>query len=222
MIALLPFNDREHAAELLARALRHHRGRHPLVLAVPRGAVPMGRVIADALDGELDIVQVRKLGAPFNPEFAIGAVDESGWRYMSPDLAALGISHAEVDQLARREVERMRQRRAQWLAGRAPIDASGRTVIVVDDGLATGASMIAALHAVRARRPAHLVCAVAVAAPDSLRKVRAHADEMVCLAAPLGFQAVGQYYLDFRQVEDDEVAAILSAAHAASSAQRPA
>lgn len=220
MTALLPFRDREHAAELLARALRHHRTSHPLVLAVPRGAVPMGRIIAEALDGELDIVQVRKLGAPFNPEFAIGAVDESGWRYLSPELADLGIELTEIDQLTRREVERMRRRRSQWLAGRAPIDATGRTVIVVDDGLATGASMIAALHAVRARRPAHLVCAVAVAAPDSLRKVRAHADETVCLAAPTGFQAVGQYYLDFRQVEDDEVAAILGAARDVAGAQR--
>lgn len=206
----LPFRDREHAAALLAQALAHHRGQHPLVLAVPRGAVPMGRVIADALDGELDIVQVRKLGAPFNPEFAIGAVDESGWRYLSPDLRALGIDAADIDTMTQREIERMRQRRAQWSAGRTPTDPAGRTVIVVDDGLATGASMIAALHAVRARRPANLVCAVAVASPDSLQRVRPHADEMVCLAAPLSFQAVGQFYLDFHHVEDDEVAALLN------------
>lgn len=208
----LPFRDREHAAAELARALRHHRGRHPLVLAVPRGAVPMGAVIAQALDGELDIVQVRKLGAPFNPELAMGAVDESGWRYLSPDLDMFGVDPGDVDPLAAREVARMRERRRAWMGTRLPIDATGRTVIVVDDGLATGASMIAALHAVRARRPAHLVCAVAVASPDSLERVRGLADEVVCLATPRGFAAVGQFYLDFRQVEDAEVARIIAGA----------
>lgn len=207
----LPFRDREHAAAELAQALQRYRGSHPLVLAVPRGAVPMAAVIARALDGELDIVQVRKLGAPFNPELAMGAVDENGWRYLSPEFALFDIDAATVDRLAAREIERMRDRRRLWMGDRAPIDAAGRTVIVVDDGLATGASMIAALHAVRARHPAQLVCAVAVAAPDSLERVRRYADEVVCLAAPAGFAAVGQYYLDFRQVEDAEVARILEA-----------
>jgi predicted phosphoribosyltransferase len=207
----LPFRDREHAAAELAQALQRYRGRHPLVLAIPRGAVPMAAVIARALDGELDIVQVRKLGAPFNPELAMGAVDENGWRYLSPEFALFDIDAATVDRLAAREIERMHQRRRLWMGERAPIDAAGRTVIVVDDGLATGASMIAALHAVSARHPAHLVCAVAVAAPDSLERVRRHADDVVCLAAPAGFAAVGQYYLDFGQVEDEEVARILEA-----------
>ncbi len=207
----LPFRDREHAAALLAQALQHHRAEHPLVLAVPRGAVPMAALIADALDGDLDIVQVRKLGAPFNPELAMGAVDESGWRYLSPEFDMFGVDLAHVDQLAAREIARMRERRRAWMGARLPIDAGGRTVIVVDDGLATGASMIAALHAVRARDPALLVCAVAVASPDSLQRVRGLADEVVCLAAPTGFAAVGQFYLDFRQVEDDEVARILAA-----------
>ena len=211
MSAQLPFEDRLQAAALLAQALDHWRGRHPLVLAVPRGAVPMARVIADALDGELDIVQVRKIGAPFNPEYALGAVDESGWRYLSAAAQAYGIDPATIDAIATREIQRMRERRAQWAGDRPPIDPAGRVVIVVDDGLATGASMIAALHAVRARRPAHLICAVAVAAPESLERVRPHADEMVCLAAPPGFEAVGQFYRDFRQVEDEDVAALLRA-----------
>lgn len=205
----LPFRDREHAAALLAKALAHFRGRHPLVLAVPRGALPMGRVIAQALEGDLDIVQVRKLGAPFNPEYAIGAVDENGWRYLSPAAEMLNLGSQEIEAMTRREIERMRARRLEWMGKRTAIDPAGRVVIVVDDGLATGASMIAALHAVRARHPAHLVCAVPVAAPDSLERVREHADEMVCLAAPAEFAAVGQFYLDFRQVEDEEVAAIL-------------
>lgn len=207
MSAQLPFEDRLQAAALLAQALDHWRGRHPLVLALPRGAVPMARVIADALGGELDIVQVRKIGAPLNPEYALGAVDESGWRYLS--AAAQSYDPATIEAIATREIQRMRLRRVQWMGARVPIDPAGRVVIVVDDGLATGASMIAALHAVRAHQPAHLVCAVAVAAPESLEHVRAHADELVCLAAPAGFQAVGQYYRDFRQVEDDEVAAVL-------------
>ena len=211
MSAQLPFEDRLQAAALLAQALDHWHGRHPLVLAVPRGAVPMGRVIADALDGELDIVQVRKIGAPFNPEYALGAVDESGWRYLSAAAQSYGIDPATIDAIATREIQRMRERRAQWAGDRPPIDPAGRVVIVVDDGLATGASMIAALHAVRARRPAHLICAVAVAAPESLERVRPHADEMVCLAAPPGFEAVGQFYRDFRQVEDEDVAALLRA-----------
>lgn len=205
----LPFRDREHAAALLAGALAHLRGRHPLVLAVPRGAVPMGRVLADQLGGELDLVQVRKLGAPFNEEYALGAVDESGWRWLAPGVEQYGIDAAEIERLAAREIERMRARRRAWLGGRAPVDAAGRVVVVVDDGLATGASMIAALHAVRARRPAHLVCAVPVASQEALARVRALADETVCLAAPADFAAVGQFYRDFRQVEDDEVASMM-------------
>ena len=209
MSAHLPFRDREHAASLLAQALRHLRGCHPLVLAIPRGAVPMGRVLADELGGQLDIVQVRKLGAPFNPEYAIGAVDENGWRYLTSSAGELGLDAGAIEAMTAREIERMRARRRAWMGKRQAIDPGGRQVIVVDDGLATGASMIAALHAVRARSPAHLVCAVPVAAADSLERVCKLADETVCLAAPVGFAAVGQYYLDFRQVEDDEVAAIL-------------
>lgn len=211
MSVQLPFDDRLQAAGLLAQALAHFRGRHPLVLAVPRGAVPMARVIADALDGELDIVQVRKIGAPFNPEYALGAVDESGWRYLSNAAHSFGTDPVTIEAIVAREIQRMRERRAQWSGARPPVDPAGRVVIVVDDGLATGASMIAALHAVRARHPAHLVCAVAVAAPESLERVRPHADEVVCLAAPPGFEAVGQFYRDFRQVEDEEVAALLRA-----------
>jgi predicted phosphoribosyltransferase len=211
MSVQLPFEDRLQAAALLAQALTHWRGRHPLVLAVPRGAVPMARVIADALGGELDIVQVRKIGAPFNPEYALGAVDESGWRWLSPSLASYGIDPATIDAIATREMQRMRERRTQWCGARPPVAAAGRVVIVVDDGLATGASRIAALHAVRAQHPARLVCAVAVASPESLERVRPHADEIVCLAAPAGFEAVGQFYRDFHQVEDEEVAALLRA-----------
>lgn len=205
-----PFSDRLEAARLLAAALQQHRGQHPLVLAVPRGAVPMGRVIAEALDGELDVVQVRKLGSPWNPEVAIGAVDESGWRTLSEQAAQLGADAEYIEQATIEEVARMRRRRARWSPLRPPINPQGRCVIVVDDGVATGQSMIAALHSVRSRHPARLVCAVAVAPPDTLRRLQRLADEVVCLASPEDFEAVGSYYLDFRQVEDAEVEAVLA------------
>ncbi len=212
MHSVPPFRDRLDAARQLAAALAHHRGSNPLVLAVPRGAVPMGKLIADALQGELDIVQVRKLGAPFNPELAVGAVDESGWRSVAPHAAQAGADPDYLDAAAERELAKMRARRARWTPVRAPVDPAGRVTIVLDDGVATGQSMFAALHAVRARRPAHLVCAVGVAPPDTLARLRNAADEVVCLAAPRDFQAVGQYYRDFAQVEDDEVEAVLAQA----------
>lgn len=208
----LPFRDRLDAARQLAAALAHHRGSNPLVLAVPRGAVPMGKLIADALRGELDIVQVRKLGAPFNPELAVGAVDESGWRSVAPHAAQAGADAGYLEEAAQAELAKMRARRARWSPLHAAIDPAGRVVIVVDDGVATGQSMLAALRAVRARRPAHLVCAVGVAPPDTLGSLRRAADEVVCLAAPRDFQAVGQYYRDFAQVADAEVETLLALA----------
>jgi len=204
------FKDRADATLALAQRLEAYRGTHPLVLAIPRGAVPMAQGIAQALDGEVDVVLVRKLGAPFSEEFAVGAVDESGNIYRAPHAARAGADDAYIQQEAERQLALLRRRRERYTPLRPPIDPAGRIVIVVDDGLATGATMIAALQAVRIRHPARLICAVPVAAPDSLEKVAALADEVVCLLAPPGFAAVGQFYSRFDQVEDDEVAAILS------------
>jgi putative phosphoribosyl transferase len=198
------FRDRTDAATQLAAAMQGFRGKNPLVLAIPRGAVPMGKVLAEKLAGELDIVLVRKLRAPGSPEFAVGAVDESGWAYIASYAGEVGANEAYLRD------EKVRKRRMEYTPHRAAHDAAGRIAIVVDDGLATGATMIAALHAVRARKPARLVCAVPVAAPESLEKVRPYADEIVCLDAPPEFHAVSQFYVSFPQVEDEEVMRLLA------------
>ncbi|MGD2139063.1 MAG: phosphoribosyltransferase family protein [Burkholderiales bacterium] len=203
------FESRGEAARRLAEALAHYRGRNPLVLAIPRGSVKMGKVLADALEGELDVVLVRKLRSPLSPELAVGSVDESGWTYVAGHAARSGADEAYLRREKRRQLETLRKRRAQYTPARPPIDPKGRIVIVVDDGLATGASMIAALHAVRNRDPQRLICAVPVASPASLERVKPLADEAVCLEAPAEFYAVGQFYRDFPQVEDKEVVEIL-------------
>jgi len=203
------FRDRIQAAQLLAQRLADYAGKNPLVLAIPRGAVPMGQVIAQALGGELDVVLVRKLGAPGNPEYAIGAIDESGWAYVTTHARAAGADAAYIERRKEEELARIRQRRAQYSPMRPAHDPAGRIVIVIDDGLATGSTMIAALHALRSRKPQKLVCAVPVAPPDTLEQVARYCDEVVCLEAPDDFRAVGQFYLDFGQVEDDEVVEIL-------------
>ena len=204
------FESRLDAARRLAAALGAYQGRNPLVLAIPRGAVAMGAEIARLLAGELDVVLVKKLHAPGSPEFAVGAVDESGWTYVAPYAASAGADEAYLAREKDAELALLRRRRAQYTPARAPADPAGRIAIVVDDGIATGASMIAALHAVRAKKPARLVCAVPVAPAESLEQIRPYADELVCLETPGGFMAVGQFYRHFEQVEDEEVVALLA------------
>ncbi|MDD5328474.1 MAG: phosphoribosyltransferase family protein [Sulfuricella sp.] len=206
----MPFRDRNEAALRLAERLAEYKGKNPLVLAIPRGAVPMARIVADALGGEVDVVLVRKLRAPSSPEFAVGSVDESGWTYIADYAARAGATPEYLETEKEAQMETMRRRRAEYTPVRPPIDPAGRIVIVIDDGLATGSTMISALHALRAKNPGKLICAVPVSPPDTLETVARHADEVICLETPAWFQAVGQFYVDFPQVEDSEVIAILS------------
>ena len=203
------FDDRLDAARQLADALRRYDGRRALVLAIPRGAVPMGRVIADALGGDLDVVLVRKLQSPSSGELAVGSVDEKGWAYIPEYTRDLGVDDEYLEEEKRVQLDVLRRRRAMYTPWRGGFDPAGRVTLVIDDGLATGATMIAALHAVRARRPAKLVCAVPVASREALARLGSMADEIVCLATPVEFHAVSQFYREFPQVTDAEVQRIL-------------
>jgi len=210
----MTFADRREAGRLLAeRLLRFKEGR-PVVLALPRGGVPVGFEIARALAAPLDLVLVRKLGAPGQPELAIGALalgEEAEFVTDPQLLAALGVPPAALEAIKAREVREIERRRKLYLGDRKPVPVAGRTAILVDDGIATGATMRAALAATRKRKPARLVLAVPVAPPDTIARLGPEADEIVCLAEPRSFLAVGQFYRTFTQLEDREVLDLLAA-----------
>lgn len=200
------FSDRLDAGRRLADALAGYRGGRPLVLAIPRGGVPVAAIVAEALEGDLDVVLVHKLCSRWAPEYAVGAIDETGYSFVS-DASEEDDAWLKDEKI--RRLAELRRRRALYSPPGSAVDPGGRVVIVVDDGLATGATMQAALHSVRAQGPARLICAVPVAAPASLAKIRGDVDELVCLSAPAGFEAVGQFYREFGQVEDEDVVACL-------------
>lgn len=198
------FANRKEAAEKLALRLKHYQGKDPLILAIPRGAVPMGNIIAHALNGELDVVLVRKLGAPGNAEYAIGAVDESGYVQMNAE-AGFSLDDPYVQEEVARQLQTIHARRKKYTPSRKPIDPYNRIVIVVDDGIATGSTMLAALTAIRSQKPAKIIVAVGVASSHAIAHIETKADEVVCLNTPPVFYAVGQFFQEFEQVSDEEV-----------------
>jgi predicted phosphoribosyltransferase len=210
------FEDRRDAGVSLARSLEGYRGKGVLVLGIPRGGVPVAAEVARALDADLDVVVARKLGAPDSPELAIGAVTANGGRYLNEDvIRALGVPASYVESVTAEQRAEAQRRERRFRGARAMETMRGRTVIVVDDGLATGATMRAAVRAVRKRKPARLVVAVPVGASDSCAAIRAEVDELVCPHERSDFGAVGLYYRNFQPTEDDEVQQILRASYAA-------
>ena len=208
------FRDRKDAGEHLAAQLLHLKGRNPVVLALPRGGVAIGSEIARRLGAPLDIVLVRKIGVPWQPELALGAVADGGRPEIFIDermREALAIPEDYVREETARQLAEIERRRQSYCAGRPPVEIGGRTAIVVDDGIATGATMRVALRAVRRQGPAWLVLAAPVAAAETLAALAGEADESVSIAAPQGLGAIGFYYEDFHQMSDDEVTALLVA-----------
>ena len=204
------FANREDAGERLGKALARFRGQRPLVLGIPRGGVPVAARVARALDGDLDVIVARKLGSPFSPELAVGAVTADGMRYLNaPTIDELGVPADYLEQVTKEKRVEAEARERRFRAGRAPASVEGRTVILVDDGLATGSTMIAAARSVRARHPQRLVIAVPVAPRETCDAMRAEADEVTCLEMPEFFMAVGLHYRDFSQTEDEDVERIL-------------
>jgi putative phosphoribosyl transferase len=206
------FRDRRQAGELLGRALSDYAGRKDVVvLGLPRGGVPVAAEVARALDAPLDVLIVRKLGAPGQEELAIGAIAEGGVRVLNRGLvSSLGLDEGEIDALAAQEERELERRVRLYRGGRGPLPVENRTVIVVDDGVATGATMRAGLQALRARGAAQVIAAAPVGAADSVEALREDADEVVVLETPAWFQAVGQWYENFGQTSDEEVRACLA------------
>ena len=211
----LPFRDRREAGRFLASRLTHYRNRNAVVLALPRGGVPIGYEVAEELNAVLDVFLVRKLGVPGHEELALGAIASGGVRVINHDVVYMtGLDQQTIDAVAAREQKELERRERSYRFGRPPAAVEGRTAILVDDGLATGASMFAAAHAVRKLEPERLVVAVPVASSQTCDYFRKEVDEIICAETPEPFQAVGLWYEDFSQTTDEEVRDLLArAAH---------
>lgn len=207
------FRNRRDAGERLAAALDKYKERRPVVLALPRGGVPVAAEVATRLDAPLDLILVRKIGVPIQPELAMGAVADGGTPTVVRNeevIRMAGVDKESFKRVQDRELQEIERRRRSFLGDRPRLDVAGRVVIVVDDGVATGATTRAALRSVANQTPSALVLAVPVAPPDVASKLRREVDELVCLETPEDFYAIGTYYDDFRQVSDDDVRRLLA------------
>lgn len=203
------FRDREDAARQLAIPLQQRTLRNPLVLAIPRGGVVTGAVLARELHADLDVVLSRKLRAPDQPELAIGAIAEDGEIYLNPYARELDLSDVYLEEEKQRQMAEIARRQKLFRNVLPAALVTGRSVILTDDGIATGSTMIAALHIVKGQQPHEVIVAVPVAPPDRLQEIRQLCDDLICLMAPNYFMAVGQFYESFLQVENDQVVTIL-------------
>lgn len=202
------FRNRHEAAEQLAERLAPYATEHPLILGIPRGGVPLAALIADELQGDLDVVLVHKLGAPTQPELAIGAVHESGVTDLTVVAEQVGASQEQIQAEQERQLQELQRRRQLYTPEQPPVDPAGRVVIVIDDGSATGATMMTALKVLKACQPKKLVAAIGVAPANTVASLRKLADEVVCLASPAAFYAVGQFFQDFTPVSDAQAIGI--------------
>jgi putative phosphoribosyl transferase len=219
-----PFENRVEAGRLLGATLAALHLDNPVVLALPRGGVPVGLEVARALDAPLDLLLVRKIGVPWQPELAVAAVMDGAQPVVVVDQhvrAETGVTLEYIDRRVQEELAEIERRRRTYLADRAPISVAGRTAIVVDDGIATGTTVRAALKGLRQRGPARLVLAIPVAPPDTVDELRKEVDDVVCLAQPSYFGAIGYSYRDFHQLSDDEVIALMRQAPLTASAATP-
>lgn len=207
----LPFADRAEAGRILsAELVTHELETDVVVLALPRGGLPVGREVAKAFGAPLDVVIVRKLGVPWQPELAMGAIASGSFQTLDEDLVrGIGIPRDEINAVMARERAELIRREQLYRKGRRALDVHRRTVVLVDDGLATGSTMLVAASFVRSLKPSRLLIAVPVGSVQACNRVRSHADELICLATPEPFVAVGQWYVDFRQVTDAEAQSCL-------------
>jgi putative phosphoribosyl transferase len=214
MMAFFGFASRVEAGKLLAERLEKRRFERPVVLALPRGGVPVALEVARALKAPLDLILVRKIGVPWQPELAAAAIVDGERRELVLNeevMAMAGVGKDEIERLAAKQLAEIERRRALYLKDRQPVSVAGLTAIVVDDGIATGTTVKAALQALRKRNPKRLVLAVPVAPPDTIEELRSYVDEIVCLEQPEPFYAIGAFYRDFHQVDDEEVVEMLAA-----------
>ncbi|MEE2033447.1 phosphoribosyltransferase [Rhodococcus chondri] len=204
------YSSREDAGRRLARSTAHLRDTDPVILALPRGGLPVARELARALDAPLDVLVVRKLGVPWHPELAMGAIAEGGFRVLNNDVIRMGrIAADSIHRIEAKERTELERRAALLRRGRERIDLTGRTAVIVDDGMATGATAAVACLAARAEGAARVVLAVPVASPDAIRRVGGAADEVVCPWSPADSDSVGAAYADFHQLSDDEAADLM-------------